>query len=56
MIKTVGDLIDKLNEFPKDMLIVDCNNMEMERVDYASVYLCDSAKIGAEETDVVKIY
>lgn len=56
MIKTVGDLIEELSKFPRDMLFVDCSNDEIESVDYASVYLCDSAKIGAEETNVVKIF
>lgn len=56
MIRTVGELIKELEKFPKDMLIVDCDNMEIESVNYASVFLCDSARTDAEETDVVKMY
>lgn len=56
MIKTVGELIEELRKFPKDMLVVDCDNCKIESVEYASVFLCDSARIDAKETDVVKIF
>lgn len=56
MIKTVGELIEELSKFPKDMLIVDCYNCEIESVEYASVFLCDSGRFDAETTDVVKIF
>lgn len=52
---TVGELIDILEQFPKDQLVVDGCHMVIEDVVEKDVYLCDSARPDAETTRAVVI-
>ena len=52
---TVGELIDILEQFPKDLLVVDGCHMVVEDAVIKDVYLCDSGRPDAETTKAVVI-